>query len=45
MSYQESIATPGSHLEPPGEDYCEDCDDYGDDCECDEYYIEERSDD
>ena len=42
MSYQEPIATPGSHIEPSDDGYCEDCDEWGDDCECREYYIEEK---
>jgi hypothetical protein len=36
------IRAPGNAEEPPEEPYCEDCDNYGDDCECREYYIEEK---
>lgn len=45
MSYSERLETPQSHLEPEEPCYCEVCDEYDDECTCDEGYQEERSDD
>jgi hypothetical protein len=45
MTYREPIETPGSHIEPPDEPYCDACEEWADECECDEYYVEEKPDD
>lgn len=41
----EPAPTPSSHLEPDSPEYCEMCDEYDDECTCDEGYQEERPDD
>jgi hypothetical protein len=39
------VPVPDRYLEPEEPTYCEVCDNYGDDCECDVGYQEERIDD
>jgi len=36
------IRAASNAAEPPEEPYCEDCDNFVDECECDEYYVEEK---
>jgi hypothetical protein len=39
----EHIPTPSSHLEPKEYPYCDNCDEFEDECRCDVGYQEEKS--